>query len=174
MNLHASSLYQALRGAGVLTEEDSEVARPGWDAYFLDIARAVSSRASCRRRKVGAVLVDSRHRIIATGYNGAPSGLPDCLEGACPRGLLSYAEVSEFSHYDDPESPGFCIAVHAEENALLHAPRIETGVFCYVTAKPCPHCMRALAAARVDMVVYRDDEGLLCRVSPSRAVRREP
>ena len=54
---------------------------PGWDDYFLGIAEAVSARAKCVRRRVGAVLVVDR-RIIATGYNGAAPGLPDCLEGA--------------------------------------------------------------------------------------------
>ncbi|WP_207203789.1 deoxycytidylate deaminase [Actinomyces minihominis] len=57
---------------------------PTWDEYFLQIAHAVAARAKCTRRKVGAVIVLDR-RIIATGYNGAPPGEVDCLEGACPR-----------------------------------------------------------------------------------------
>ena len=60
---------------------------PGWDEYFLGIAAAVSARAKCTRRRVGAVLTID-HRIIATGYNGAAPGEEDCLQGACPRGLL--------------------------------------------------------------------------------------
>lgn len=64
--------------------------RPSWDDYFVTIARAVAARSDCRRRQVGAVLVDESHRIVGTGYTGAPSGHPGCLEGACPRGLLSY------------------------------------------------------------------------------------
>ena len=60
---------------------------PDWDDYSLGIADAVARRAKCTRRAVGAVLVHDR-RIIATGYNGAAPGRPDCLEGACPRGQL--------------------------------------------------------------------------------------
>ena len=65
---------------------------PGWDDYFLGIATAVSARAKCTRRRVGAVLTID-HRIIATGYNGAAPGEDDCLMGACPRGQLSYDDV---------------------------------------------------------------------------------
>lgn len=59
--------------------------RPGWDQYFLGIAQAVSARADCTRRKVGAVIVKDR-RIVSTGYNGAASGEGSCLAGDCPRG----------------------------------------------------------------------------------------
>jgi dCMP deaminase len=99
--------------------DSSAPRRPGWDEYFVNIARAVAERSDCRRRKVGAVLVDTGRRIVGTGYTGAPSGHPGCLEGACPRGLLSYDEVKEFSAYDS--GPGRCISVHAEANALLYA-----------------------------------------------------
>jgi dCMP deaminase len=60
--------------------------RPDWDGYFLGIASAVAARADCTRRQVGAVIVKG-NRIVSTGYNGAPSGLPGCLtDGRCPRG----------------------------------------------------------------------------------------
>lgn len=130
---------------------------PGWDEYFLGIATAVSARAKCTRRRVGAVLVHE-HRIIATGYNGAAPGRPDCLEGACPRGRLGYAEVPAFSDYDVPGAPGFCIAIHAEVNALLFATRDTAGCTAYVTDQPCPGCRKALAAAGVVRAVWPDGQ----------------
>jgi len=130
---------------------------PGWDEYFLNIAGTVAQRAKCRRRRVGAVVTVDR-RIIATGYNGAAPGEPDCLEGACPRGLLSYDQVPGLGDYDRPGTPGFCIAIHAEVNALLWATRDTTGGTAYITDQPCPGCRKALAAAGIVRVVWPDGE----------------
>lgn len=130
---------------------------PGWDEYFLTIAHAVSARAKCTRRTVGAVLVLDR-RIIATGYNGAAPGLPDCLEGACPRGGLGYDQVPELGDYDRPGTPGFCIAIHAEVNALLFATRDTKGATAYITDPPCAGCRKALAAAGIVRAVWPDGE----------------
>ncbi|MDN6021725.1 MAG: deaminase, partial [Acidipropionibacterium jensenii] len=142
----------------------SPITVPGWDDYFLGIAEAVGARAKCTRRAVGAVLVHE-HRIIATGYNGAAPGRPDCLEGACPRGHLGYGEVAGLSDYDVPGTPGFCIAIHAEVNALLFATRDTAGATAYVTDQPCPGCRKALAAAGVVRAVWRgglfDQDGLV-------------
>lgn len=127
---------------------------PGWDEYFLGIALAVATRAKCRRRKVGAVLVSADRRIIATGYNGAASGRPDCLEGACPRGQLDYNQIPGLGDYDRPGTPGFCIAIHAEVNALLFATRDTRGSTAYITDEPCPGCRKALAAAGIIRAVW--------------------
>lgn len=62
--------------------------RPGWDCYFMDIARIVASRSTCLRRQVGALLVLEK-RILATGYNGAPTGLRHCDEAGCLRKELN-------------------------------------------------------------------------------------
>jgi dCMP deaminase len=126
---------------------------PSWDEYFLLIAAAVATRAKCTRRKVGAVLVLDR-RIISTGYNGAAPGEPDCLEGACPRGGLTYDQVPGLGDYDRPGTPGFCIAIHAEVNALLFATRDTKGATAYITDPPCPGCRKALAAAGIIRVVW--------------------
>lgn len=125
--------------------------RPDWDHYFADMARVASSRADCRRRKVGCVIVDLEHRIVETGYNGAPRGKPGCLEGACPRGLLSYAELEGLDNYDS--GPGRCISVHAEANALILAGRRSRGCTAYVTYAPCPTCTKLLEAAGIERVV---------------------
>ena len=93
---------------------------------LLGIASAVAARAKCTRRRVGAVLTID-HRIIATGYNGAAPGEDDCLMGACPRGRLSYDDVPGLGDYDRPGTAGFCIAIHAEVNALLFATRDTKG-----------------------------------------------
>ena len=77
---------------------------------------------------------------------------------ACPRGRLDYGEVPAFSDYDVPGSPGFCIAIHAEMNALLFATRDTAGSTAYVTDKPCSGCRKALAAAGVVRAVWPDGE----------------
>jgi len=135
----------------------TEYVVPTWDEYFLNIAKAVSARAKCRRRTVGAVLTVDR-RIIATGYNGAPPGEADCLDGACPRGLLDYTQVPGLGDYDRPGTPGFCIAIHAEVNALLFATRDTKGATAYITDEPCPGCRKALAAAGIQRAVWPEGE----------------
>jgi len=79
------------------------VNRPDWDSYFLAIAGTVSLRADCTRRRVGAVIVRN-HRIISTGYNGAPAGMPGCLNGACPRGKHYEAYPVECEAFHCPPS----------------------------------------------------------------------
>jgi dCMP deaminase len=125
--------------------------RPDWDEYFLGIAAAVAVRADCRRRRVGAVLV-SNNRIVATGYNGAPSGGPSCLAGQCPRGLLGES-VAPGSSYDT--GAGACVALHAEQNCLLYADRSRTeSASIYITHEPCEGCRRMIAGSGVVRAVW--------------------
>jgi dCMP deaminase len=133
--------------------------RPDWDPYFLDIARAVAARADCTRRQVGAVLVRD-HRIVSTGYNGAPAGQPGCLTaGACPRGRTSYEEVPAFSDYTAAAGAGACIAHHAEANALYYARFGSTfGADLYITCEPCPQCQTLITRLDVARVVWPDGE----------------
>lgn len=134
--------------------------RPTWDDYYLAIARTVASRADCRRAQHGAVIVDPDHRVISFGYNGAPSGMPGCLEGACPRGRLPYDALASLSGgYDDPASPGYCISVHAEANAIILAGRNRTaGATIYITGAPCHGCQKLIAAAGITRIVYSDGQ----------------
>ena len=115
--------------------------RPSKDVYFMGIAKAVAARATCRRRKVGAVLVRDGH-IIATGYNGSPEGLEHCLEAGC--------EING----------GHCVrCVHAEANVLIQAGQIGSatkGTTLYTTASPCRGCMGLIINARVTRVVYSE------------------
>lgn len=124
--------------------------RLSWDDYFLGIAQAVSARADCTRRQVGAIVVRDR-RISGTGYNGAPSGQPGCLSAkACPRGQRS--DIPPGSSYDT--GPGSCIAVHAEANALIWAGRDACiGATLYITHPPCDGCKRLIEAAGIARVV---------------------
>jgi dCMP deaminase len=101
---------------------------------------------------VGAVLV-SNHRIVATGYNGAPSGGPSCLAGECPRGLLDSTTVAPGSSYDT--GAGACVALHAEQNCLLYADRSRAeSATIYVTHEPCDGCRRMIAGSGVTRAVW--------------------
>ncbi len=121
--------------------------RRPWDAYFMSLAREVASRSTCLRRQVGAVLVKD-NRILATGYNGAPSGLPHCLEIGCLRDLL---------RIPSGERQELCRALHAEQNALvqaaLHGISVR-GATLYCTHRPCIVCALMLANAGVKRIVY--------------------
>lgn len=125
--------------------------RPDWRDYFLDIAAAVKGRGDCLRRQVGAVLVRPDQTIASTGYNGAWRGGPSCLAGECPRGR---SDVEHGSSYDT--GPGACIALHAEQNALLFAREDTTGFTMYLTTAPCDGCMKLLRGARLRAVVWPD------------------
>lgn len=113
--------------------------RPTWDQYFMGIAHAVAQRSDCRRAKVGAVIVDARKRIVATGYPGTRAGKPGCLDGACPRGALSTQDCPPGTDYDN------CISTHAEANALLDSDRARhDGGIIYITRQPCFACYKLL------------------------------
>jgi len=122
---------------------------PERDEYYLALAFAAARRANCRGRKVGAVLVKG-DRVIATGYNGTPEGLPNCLDGGC----LRCADRDAFNAgtgYD------LCICVHAEANALLTAGRYGAptdGSIVYTTDQPCFSCSKELIQAGVSKVYY--------------------
>lgn len=141
-----------------MTDHTLTATRPSFDEYFMGVAEAVAARADCTRRLASAVIVKD-HRIVSTGYNGAPAGAPGCKSaGACPRGRLSRDELSSYSDYDS--GPGRCIAVHAEANALLYAHRDGTeGATLYTwsstpVGRPCSGCTRLIAGAGIDRVVY--------------------
>lgn len=126
--------------------------RPGWDSYYLGIAAAVAARADCRRRKVGAILVNADHRHRGSGYNGARSHGPSCLAGECPRGLLSAQEVAPGSSYDT--GAGACIAIHAEQNLIMDTtPDERRDGTVYITCAPCDGCRRMLEGSGVSRIV---------------------
>ncbi len=121
--------------------------RPNWDEYFLEIAKLVSKRSTCLRRKVGAVLVKDK-RILATGYNGAPSGIKHCEEVGCLREKL---KVPSGQRHE------LCRGLHAEQNVLLQAALhgVSTrGATLYITDSPCIICAKMLINAGVKKVVF--------------------
>ena len=113
--------------------------RPGWDEYFMEIAHTVATRATCPRASVGAVLVRD-HRILTTGYNGAPRHVAHCTEVGCE--LVN----------------GHCLrSTHAEANAIvqgaLHGVGLQ-GATAYCTHQPCVGCSKLLISAGVTKIVY--------------------
>jgi len=127
--------------------------RPSWDEWFLRGAEWASERGACSRRQVGALIIDPvSHDIIEPGYNGPPSGHPDCLQGACPRATSG---VEPGSSYDT--GPGRCIAIHAELNAIIRAGRRARGAHMYLTHEPCDGCMKAIMGSGIVRVAWRHD-----------------
>ncbi len=116
--------------------------RPHIDEYFLKIASVVAERATCRRHHIGAVAVRDKH-ILATGYNGAPSGLKDCLELGCLRDELGIPSGTRHE---------ICRGIHAEQNVIiqasLHGVSLE-GSTIYCTHTPCVLCAKMLVNARI-------------------------
>lgn len=115
--------------------------RASWDHYFMDIAKVVSSRSTCPRKAVGAVLVRDR-TILSTGYNGSIRGMPHCSDVGC---------IIDNNH---------CVAtVHAEVNAVVQAAKngvMVEGAIAYVTASPCWNCFKTLANAGITRIVYSE------------------
>lgn len=127
------------------------MSRPTWDEYFLGIAEAVSARADCSRRKVGAVIVSPDRRIVGTGYNGAPAGQPGCLSGACPRAGSNSTPGRDYSN---------CIAVHAEANALLYSDWTDRqGGTMYINQPPCTECTKLIHGSGLGRVVFKRGDG---------------
>ena len=127
--------------------------RVGWDEYYLGIAKAVSARGECLRRRVGAVIVQgSGHTIVATGYNGFPAGKKSCLEGACPR---AHSETVAGQDY----AQSGCGAVHAETNAIIRAGRDRClGSTIYITDEPCVLCAPLIEASGIERAVWPEGE----------------
>lgn len=121
--------------------------RPPWDEYFLRLAKDVSTRSNCSRRKVGAVIVKDNH-IVATGYNGTPAKTTNCFDGGCPR---CNGEHKTGEKLDE------CLCVHAEQNAICQAAKhgnaIDGGCI-YVTCSPCLTCLKLIINSGIRKVVF--------------------
>jgi dCMP deaminase len=123
-----------------------KLTRPDSDEYFLKIASVVAERSTCRRHHVGAVAVRNKH-ILATGYNGAPSGSRDCLELGCLRDELNIPSGTRHE---------ICRGIHAEQNVIiqagLHGVSLEKSTI-YCTHTPCVLCAKMLVNAKIKRLV---------------------
>ena len=120
-----------------MTEKSSK--RKDWHEYFMDIAIMVSSRSTCTRKNIGAVIVKDK-TILSTGYNGSIRGRPHCSEIGC-----------------DMEN-GHCVAtIHAEANAIIQAAKNGVaidGAEIYTTASPCWNCFKLIANSGIKEIYY--------------------
>jgi dCMP deaminase len=139
--------FEGMHPSGVpLFELISALTRLEWTEYFIDITHLIAQRATCDRKRVGAVFVKD-NRIIATGYNGSPPGLPHCDEVG-----------HDIIITDGREN---CVrTVHAEQNGIYQAAQygatlVDTVV--YVNTFPCWNCAKALLSVRVAKIIYDAD-----------------
>jgi len=124
--------------------------RPDNDAYFMSMAELVSSRSTCLRRQVGAVIVKEK-RVLSTGYNGAPKGIKHCAEVGC---------IRQQNNVESGTRHELCRGVHAEQNAVIQAAYFGVSIkdaSIYTTNFPCVMCAKILINAGIREVVYRDD-----------------
>ena len=124
--------------------------RPGWDEYFMNIAKVVASRSNCMKRKVAAIIVRDK-RVISTGYNGTPRGTKNCNEGGCPRcnGLATSGTALDE-----------CLCSHGEENAIVqasyHGVSLKDATI-YTTFAPCLMCTKMIINSGIREVVFNMD-----------------
>ena len=135
--------------------------RPDWTEYLLKTAEVIGTRATCLRRKYGAVIVKD-NIIVSTGYNGAPRGEENCIDiGVCKREEM---QVPKGERYE------LCVGVHAEQNAIINGePSRLKGATIYVvginadgtyaSGEPCLLCRRMIKNAMIENVVYIDTRG---------------
>lgn len=122
-----------------------------WDSRFLDVAKLVASWSSCHKHNVGCVITKD-NRIIATGYNGAPSGIEPCRDrGFCYKNTLNISK-----------GPSMCYAAHAEQNAIVQAAKLGVsidGATLYTTCEPCSVCAKLIINSGIKRVVYIEEYG---------------
>lgn len=123
--------------------------RPAWETYFMDITALVARRSTCRRRAVGAIIVKDK-RILATGYNGAPSNIRHCSEVGCLREKLNVPSGQKHE---------LCRGIHAEQNAIIqaayHGVAIK-GSTLFCTNLPCSICAKMIINAGIQSIYYQD------------------
>jgi len=130
--------------------------RPSNDQYFMSMAHLVSSRSTCVRRNVGAVIVKDKH-ILSTGYNGSPKGTRHCEDLGCIREQMNIPSGTRHE---------LCRGVHAEQNAVAQAAYFGVsvnGATIYTTTFPCSMCAKILINSGIIEIVY--DSGYVDELS---------
>jgi dCMP deaminase len=127
-----------------------EIQRPSWDEYFMNIAKVVSSRSNCIKRKVAAIIIKDK-RVVSTGYNGTPRGTRNCNEGGCPRCNSLAASGTRLDE---------CLCSHGEENAIVqasyHGVSLKDAII-YTTFAPCLLCAKMIINSGIREVIYNMD-----------------
>jgi len=141
--------------------------RPDWDNYFIEIAKVVSLRSTCLRRRYGALIVKDRV-IVSTGYNGSPRGMANCIDtGKCTRKELNIPSGERYE---------LCEAVHAEQNAIINgSPERMKDATIYIAGfeengnfadgAPCKLCNRMIRNAQIKEVVYLGNGGNILKIN---------
>lgn len=120
----------------------AHIQRPSWDEYFMALSKLAAIMATCPKRHVGAVVVKNK-RVLATGYNGAPPGLPHCTEVGC---LIFEDEGSSCRR-----------VLHSEQNAILQDSRNMEGATLYTSFLPCVDCMKEIVSVKIAEIVYEEE-----------------
>ncbi|MGD9806959.1 MAG: cytidine/deoxycytidylate deaminase family protein [Deferribacterales bacterium] len=124
--------------------------RPDWDDYFIEMTNVVKKRSTCLRRQVGALIVKNHH-ILATGYNGVPSGIRHCSETGC---LREQMKIPSGQRHE------ICRGLHAEQNAIVQAAYHGisiNGAVLYCNTKPCSICAKMICNSGITKVIYEQD-----------------
>jgi len=126
--------------------------RQSKEEYFIRMLELVCSRSTCLRRSVGAIVTDAAGHVLSTGYNGTPAGFEHCAKSSpCP------------GWQDQQGDTRRCLAVHAEQNALLQCQRLDLAHTMYVSCCPCFTCAKMILNTSIQRVVavtpYTGDGG---------------
>lgn len=138
-------------------------ARRHIDQYFVDLLPHVASRSTCVRRAVGAIITNAKHQILATGYNGVPSGVKHCTSEPCPGALSKAGDTT------------LCEAVHAEQNAILQCRHLDEATTIYCSCTPCFVCMKMLLNTPINRIVaieqYNDARAIEIWIRQQRVLK---
>ena len=110
---------------------------------WMQVAKKIATMSTCPRRAVGCVILNDLGHVLATGFNGVPSGMTSCFIDDCGGSLAPTRD-----------SLDSCIAVHAEMNAMMQLRTPREAATLITTSSPCKHCMKMLLNTSIEFIVY--------------------